>query len=204
MQFPNDIQAALLFDRRVNSLEAMVRSFMRIEEGRSGARFNVPEAKAGTFYRLFGGDELMITLEYLDKPASMEVFQQPLASAITGIVCPDIRERLMRCRSHILVNVSHGALGNVLESTPEIARMMREIDYPMPGASLPQFARRLDVCALIARIACDDAKADVIHWTQSNQLMPPEAFEALASAPAPDRCMSTPSCSAAPRTPTAR
>ena len=41
MEFPNDIQAALLFDRRMDGLEAMVRTFTRIEEARTGARFAV-------------------------------------------------------------------------------------------------------------------------------------------------------------------
>jgi hypothetical protein len=181
MQFPNEIQACLLIDQRVDSLETMVRAFLRIAEANLGARFNVPEANPGVFYRLFGGDELMITIEYLDKPASAEVFQQPLGSAITGIVCPDIRQRLIQSRSHILINVSHGALGNVLESSPEIAAMMRDIDYPMPGASLPQFTRRLAVCATIARIVGDHAPASVVHWTQSNQLFPGEAFDNLAA-----------------------
>lgn len=184
MQFPNEIQSALLFDQRVDDLEAIVRSFMRVEEGRSGARFNVPEAKPGSFYRLFGGDELMITLEYLDQPANPDVFQQVLASAITGILCPDIRERLMRNRSHILINVSHGAMGDVLNS-PDIARFLQQIDYKVQGQSLPQFLRRLDVCALISRIASDQVMPQAVHWTQSNQLFPGDKFEAVAGLPGP-------------------
>lgn len=184
MQYPNEIQAALLFDGPVDQLETIVRSFARIEEARSGARFNVPEARPGAFYRLFGGDELMITVEYLDQPADPAVFQQALGSAVTGIVCPDIRERLMRCRSHILVNVSHGAMGDVLNS-PDIARFLQQIDYKVQGQSLPQFVRRLDVCALLARIAGDHAPAQVVHWCQSNQLFPGDRFEAAAALAAP-------------------
>jgi len=181
MQYPNEIQAALLFDRQVGELDAIVRDFARIEEARSGVRFNVPEAKPGAFYRLFGGDELMITLEYLDQPANPEVFQQALASTVTGIVCPDIRERLMLSRSHILVNVSHGVLGN----SPEIHRMLQQINYPLEGQSPGQFTRRLDVCALIARIVGDHAQAQAVHWCQSNQLFPGEAFDDLAKLAAP-------------------
>lgn len=183
MQFPNDIQAALLFDARVTELEAIVRAFMRVEEAKSGARFDMPEAKPGVFYRLYGGDELMITLEYLDQPANVDVFRQPLASTITGILCPDIRHRLTRCRSHILVNVSHGVLGN----SPELAKLMATIGQPMEGQSLPQFMRRLDVCALLSRIVCDHADASVVHWTQSNQLVPGETFDAFAAMSAPGR-----------------
>ncbi len=43
MQFPNDIQAALLFDTRIGDLEAVVRTFLRVEEARTGARFNIVE-----------------------------------------------------------------------------------------------------------------------------------------------------------------
>lgn len=181
MQFPNEIQAALLFDRRVDCLEAIVRDFVRIEQARSGARFNVPEAKAGIFYRLFGGDEMMITFEYVDKPANVDVFQQTLGSVITGILCPDIRQRLMKNRSHILINVSHGVLGNA----PEGMKLLQQIDYPIEGHSLPQFTRRLDICALLSRIVCDHAPVQAVHWTQSNQLVPGEAFEDFAAVPAP-------------------
>ena len=181
MLFPNEIQAALLFDRPVRELEAIVKAFLRVEEARTGTRFNLPEAKPGFFYRLFGGDELMITLEYVDRPAEVSVFQQPLGSAITGILCPDIRQRLTRNRSLILVNVSHGVLGN----SPEIARLMAQIGRPMEGHSLPRFIRRLDVCALLSRIVCDHAPAQAVHWTQSNQLFSADAFESLARSVVP-------------------
>ena len=181
MQFPNDIQAALLFNDRVSGLEEMVRDFVRVEEARSGTRFNVPEAKPGVFYRLYGGDQMTITFEYVDGPANMEVFQQPLASTVTGLLCPDIRERLTLSRSHILVNVSHGVLGN----SPEIMQMLQQIDYPIEGQSLPQFLRRLDTCALASRIVGDHSPASLVHWTQSNQLIAGEHFDGYAAGPAP-------------------
>lgn len=177
MLFPNQVQAALLFDQRVDKLEATVRDFMRIEEARTGARFNMLEAKPGVFYRLFGGDELMITLEYVDGPANVEVFRASLASAVTGLICPDIRHRLTRNRSHILVNVSHGALGD----SAELRRLLDQIGSPPKGHSLPQFERRLAACALISRIVCDHAPAQAVHWTQSDQIVPGEAFETFAA-----------------------
>lgn len=184
MQFPNEIQAALLFDRPITCLEDAARAFMQFEGARTGARFNMPEANPGVFYRLFGGDDLMITLEYLNGPANMAVFQQPLASAVTGIYCADIRERLAKCRSHILVNVSHGVLGGVAQD-PKIAALLQQAGMPPEGHSLPQFRRRLDVLGQISRIICDRTPAQVIHWTQSNQLMPGETFTSLATAEAP-------------------
>lgn len=181
MLFPNDIQAAILFDRPVGALEEMVRSFTRVEEARTGVRFNVPEAKAGTFYRLYGGDEMMITLEYVDRPPDLQLFQKTLASAVTGIICPDIRQRLTTTRSHILVNVSHGVLG----SSDQVHRLMELIGRPPEGHTLPQFTRRLEICALIGRIVCDHAPAQAVHWVQSNQLVPGEAFEEMAKLSAP-------------------
>lgn len=178
MQFPNDIQAALLFDRPVGTLEAIVRDFVRVEGARSGAQFNVPEVKPGVLYRLFGGDDLMITFEYLGGPANIEVFQPTLSSTITGILCPDIRQRLMRNKSHILINVSHGVLGD----SPTLRELMATIGRPMEGSSLPQFVRRLEVCATIARIVGDHAPMQAVHWTQSDQLVPGESFDAYASA----------------------
>ena len=181
MQFPNDIQAALLFDRRVDDLESIVRTFLRIEEARSGTRFNVPESKPGLFYRLFGADEMTITFEYVDRAADMALFQQPLASRVTGLLCPDVRERLVRNRSMILINVSHGVLGN----SPEAMQALALIGLPMEGQSLPQFKARLELCALAARIACDHAPPSVVHWTQSNQLIPGETFDAYAAPKTP-------------------
>ena len=185
MQYPNEIQAALLFDRRVDCLEAIVKDFVRVEAARTGASFNIPEAKPGAYYRLYGAaDELMITLEYLDHPADPAAFQQTLASVVTGIMCPDIRERLMKSRSHILVNVSQGVMSGVLQDA-KIAAFLSQIDYRVAGASLPEFVRRLDVCALISRIVGDHVPAQAVHWCQSNQLLPGDKFEAAAALAAP-------------------
>ena len=181
MQFPNEIQAALLFDQPFRTLEAVVRSFLRLEQMQGREPFNVSEANPGVFYRLFGQDDLMITLEYLAQPANTDLFQKSLASTITGVLCPDIRQRLMSNRSHVLVTVSHGVLG----SSPDVTQLLGEIGMPMEGCSLPQFRRRLEACATIARLICDEAMPQVVHWTQSNQLIPGEKFEDYATVPAP-------------------
>lgn len=183
MQFPNGIQAALLFPGTMRDLESVVRSVLRIFEAR-GTKFNVPEANPHKFYRLFGGDELMITLEYLEQPANLAVFEQPLASPVTKIVTPDISQRLATHRSHVLIHVSHGVLGG-LDADTKFASLFEQIGMRREGASLPQFLRRLDTCALLARIVSDHATPSAVHWTQSNQLMSGEAFEALAQLPAP-------------------
>ncbi|MEO7689879.1 MAG: hypothetical protein ABIS51_11380 [Sphingomonas sp.] len=179
MQFPNDVQAALLFDRRVTSLDEIARTFLKLDEAQSGPRYNVSEAKPGVFYRFFGRGELMITLEYVDNPAEMSVFQQPLGSAVTGRLCPDIRQRLAASRSHILINVSHGMLGSVARE-PSLAAMFAAIGM-QEGHSLPEFKRRLEVLTLLTRIANECTPAQVVHWTHSNQLYPGELFELAAA-----------------------
>lgn len=181
MSFPHEIQSALLFDTPVRHLDAVVRSFVQIETARTGVGYNLVEAKPGVFYRLFGGGEVMITLEYIDGPAKAEVFRQPVESAITRIYCPDMPERLTRHRSHILINVSYGALS----STPEIDKMLDQIGYVRPGTTLAQFRRRIEVCTLLSRLAQDDSPASVVHWTQSNQLFPGEMFEMIAQGAPP-------------------
>jgi hypothetical protein len=181
MSFPHEIQSALLFDAPVDRLDAVMRGFVQIETARTGVGYNLVEAKPGVFYRLFGGGEVMITLEYIAGPANAEVFSQPMESAITRICCPDMPERLQRHRAHILINVSHGAL----TSTPEIDKMLDQIGYVRPGTTLAQFLRRVEICTLLSRLAQDDGAASVVHWTQSNQLFPGEMFETLAAGPVP-------------------
>ncbi len=181
MLYPNRLQAALLFDRPIRDLEAMMRDFVRIEGMRSGAQFNVPEANPGVFYRLFGGaEELMITFEYLDHPANAEAFRGALSSPFNGIATPDIRERIIRSQTHILLEVSHGVMAGV-EDDPKIAAFLNQIGTPRAGASQSQFERRLAVLALMARIASEHAMPLAVHWTQSDILIGGELFDGLAA-----------------------
>jgi len=181
MLYPNRIQACLLLDRQHAALEAIMRDFMRIEGMRSGAQFNTPEANPGLFYRLFETtEELMVTFEYLDRPADPAVFRPALASSFTGLLTPDIRDRIARSESHILLEVSHGVTGGV-EDKPEIAAMFEAIGRPRSGATQTQFERRLQVLALMARIAIEHAVPLAVHWTQSDMLVAGELFDSLAA-----------------------
>jgi hypothetical protein len=181
MLYPNRIQAALLFDRPLRDLEAIVRDFARIEGMKSGASFNVSEANPDRFYRLFNGDEeLMLTFEYLDGPANPDAFRAALSSSFTGLATPDIRDRIARTQSHILVEASHGVMGGV-EDDPKIAAMFSEIGVPKAGATQAQFQRRLTVLALMTRITAEHAMPLAVHWTQSDQLIGGEQCDALAA-----------------------
>lgn len=181
MLYPNRLQAALLFDRPVADLAAIVRDFQRIEGMRSGAQFNVPEENPGRFTRLYNGaEELMVTFEYCDHPCKVDLFRPALSSPFTGIATPDIRERIARCQSHILIEVSHGVFGGV-EDDPKIAAMFDAIGRPREGATQAQFERRLAVLALMGRIAAEHAMPVAVHWTQSDMLTGGELFDTLAA-----------------------
>jgi len=181
MLYPNRIQSALMFDGRGYDLEAMMRDFLRIEGMRSGASFHLSENNPGKFYRLFdASEELMVTFEKLDRPADMACFRAALASPYTGIVTPDIRERLMRCDSHILLEVSHGVLAGV-DADPKFAALFEAIGQPKEGATQSQFERRLNVLALMTRIATDHAVPLAVHWTQSDVLLSGDMFDRVAA-----------------------
>jgi len=185
MQFPNRIQAALVFDERIDILETVVRDFAKVEEMKTGTTFNLPESNPGKFYRLYGStDELMLTFEYVEGPANPDAFRGPLSSAVTGIVCPDIRQRLERSKSHILVEVSHGVMGGVTDD-PKIASFLKQLEVGQDGASREQFHRRLAILALMSRIVTDHAMPSAVHWIQSDQLIAGETFDAFASAEPP-------------------
>ncbi len=181
MLYPNRIQACLLFDRPVADLEAIMRDFQRIEGMRSGAQFNLPEVNPGRFYRLFeGSEELMVTFEYLDRPADTGLFRPALSSAFTGIATPDIRDRIARHGCHILLEVTHGVFGGV-EEDPKIASFFETIGRAKSGATPAQFERRLAVLALMARIATEHSMPLAVHWTQSDMLLRGEIFDGLAA-----------------------
>jgi hypothetical protein len=181
MLYPNRLQAALLFDRPVRELEAIVRDFARIEGMKSGANFNIPESNPGRFYRLFNGaEELMLTFEYLDGPANSDAFRGALSSAFVGLATPDIRSRIARAQSHILLEVSHGVMAGV-EEDPKIAAMFAQLGMPKAGATQAQFQRRLAVLALMTRVVSDHAMPSAVHWTQSDLLIGGDQCDSFAA-----------------------
>ncbi|MGB3470488.1 MAG: hypothetical protein WBA51_06690 [Erythrobacter sp.] len=180
MQYPNRIQACLLLDTSFSGLDDVANDVARIIQMKTGETFNTPEHKPGTFLRLFGGGEdLMLTFEYVPSPPAADVFAGTLASAITGILSPSMGQRVARARSHILIEVSHGALGGVDED-PRFAAMFSELGVAQAWSTQEAFHKRLETLALMTRVAIDHITPSAIHWTQSNQLLEPEKFEIMA------------------------
>lgn len=181
MQFPNDIQCALMFERAAPDLDAVLNRFIQVEAMTSGVHYNPLEARSGAYHQLFGSNDLMVTLEYLDRPADMAVFRGALSSTVTKLMFPDVGEVLERHRSHILINIRSGAMPDMAELT----KLMSDLGMPQQGASLPEFQKRLAACSLLTRIAQDDIPASAIHWVQSDQIFKPAVFEAMGKESGP-------------------
>lgn len=178
-QFPEMVQAALLFDRpNPVNLDALIENFVTAVT-KVGIRYNRVETKPGVFYRLFGGD-VMITMEYIGSPAKTQVFEAALATPFTRLTNPNARELIARHRSHILVNVHHGAM----PPTPEIAALLAKMNMSgvlQRGRSLDHFRERLSLCATLSRLAQAMGKASLVHWTSSDHLLIGEVFANLAA-----------------------
>src|SRR5262249_43344033 len=96
-QFPSSIQAALLFDRaQPLDMDALVREFLAAE-AETGTHYDlVADTEPGVFYRIFGGNDVMITVEHVGRQAKLPLFEDALSSPFTNMGTPDARARLAR------------------------------------------------------------------------------------------------------------
>jgi hypothetical protein len=181
-QFPKEIQAALLFDRvKPFELDEMVQRFLAAE-AKTGTTYNLDfDTRPGVFYRLFGNNNAMITVEHIAGQAKAALFETSLSSPFTQTVTPDARERIARHRSHVLVNVHHGAIPPI----PEIADLLKQLDMPQEGHSLRDFRTRLFLCGGLSLIAHLLGEASLVHWTTSDQLFTGKTFADFAVETAP-------------------
>lgn len=181
MQYPNDTQCAVMYAGAAPDLDAIVRTFLKIESTRSAAHYNPLEIKQGVFYQFYGTNDLMVSIELIVGPAKMEVFQAALSSAVTRMIFPDVGEALMLHKSHVLINVRSGVLGK----SEALTKLLATIGRQEEGHSLIEFQNRLSCCALLSRIALEEGDARAVHWTQSDQILKPDTFETMAGLDAP-------------------
>jgi hypothetical protein len=181
-QFPASIQAALLFDNaRPLDMDALVREFLAAEAA-AGTNYNlVYDTKPGVFYRLFGSNDLMITVEHVGRQAKLPLFEAALSSPFTNMGTPDARERLARHKSYILVEAHHGSL----PPTPELLGLLDKIGMPARGHSLAEFCLRMSLCCKLSTMAHRMGNATLVHWTPNDHLMRGDAFATLAAVPPP-------------------
>lgn len=179
---PHTIQAALLLcGDRTPDLDAIVREFIAAENA-AGTQYKVfVDTKPGVFYRLYGTNDIMVTIEHLAKPAELSVLEAALSSPFTRAGIPDARERAARHTAHILVETHAG----LFPPTPEIRDLLAKLEMPTAGQSRPALIARMTVCATLATIAHRRTAATLVHWTSSDHLMPGGMFEVLAAQPIP-------------------
>jgi hypothetical protein len=181
-QFPGSIQAALLFDSgQPLDMDVLVREFLAAEAG-TGTRYNlVFDTKPGVFYRLFGSNGVMMTVEHVGRQAKLSLFETALSSPFTNMGTPDARERLARHKSYILVEAHHGPL----PPTPEVLSLLEKSGMPAPGHSLAEFRLRMTLCGKLSTMVHRMGNATLVHWTPNDHLMRGDMFATLAAVPAP-------------------
>ncbi|MCC6926499.1 hypothetical protein [Novosphingobium sp.] len=180
MRYPSDVQVAVLYDREVTQLRQIVTMFLEHEQRDHGVRYNPIEIKEDCFYQYFGTNDLMITFEHVQGQASAAAFAQTLASPVTRLTVPEAEGIIASHRSHVLINVSHSAMGG-----REIQAMLAQMGVDLPGNTYATFVRRLDYAARLGSLALRLPGAALVHWTLSNQLYSPAMFKELAKAGVP-------------------
>ncbi len=192
MQYPNPVQAALLFDARFDELDAIARDYARVVEMQTGVVLQTQDHQPGSFIRLIGGaNDLTVTFEYSDRPLERALLEETLKSPATTIAAPDMLERIDRSLSTIRVEVSQGS-APILDTPPEIASEIQDEQRTQIAAGADGFSRCLEALALMVRVTADRTTPSAIHWAQSNQLFTPEHFEAHARDGFPGRLTISP------------
>ena len=143
-QYPNRIEATLLFDARFDALDAAVRDFARIAEMKSGDLYSIREHHPDTFARLHhSGDDLTLIFERRDGPPHADLCASALRSPITTILSPDVEHRVERARCHVRLEAAHDALNATPDAFlrrcffhyikfPDEATMQRIVDVHFP------------------------------------------------------------------------
>jgi hypothetical protein len=188
-RFPNTVQSCVLFEKRGGffsrsnafQLEQLAKTYFDIQAAKAGHCYNIVEHVKGKVIQFYGGQQLMIRLEFIDGPANHAAFAGTLSSPFTRMAVPDAEQVIKAHATHVLINVRHGVLPDL---PVELAALVESVGIK-EGYSLPQFRERLDVCALLTRLAHDIGKASLIHWTQSNMILKPDAFDAFAASGVP-------------------
>jgi hypothetical protein len=180
---PNALQVALLYDSADPiDLDALRAAFLQGESNASGYRYNVVEASR-THFRCFGGREsdVMVFVEWVDRPAVRANFNTALNSVFNRISVPDAAALIDRHRGLLLINVHHGPI----PPTPEIQAMLTEMGIGQAGQSLPQYQERLRVMGLLAAMATEIGKPTLSHWTHTDVLAKPPAIQHYDAGPNP-------------------
>ena len=182
--YPRTIQSALLFDTlKPMALDALVGDFTASEAAEGIDYKTVFDTKLGIFYRLYGSNDVMITIELLERQANLAVFERTLKSPFTNMTTPDSRDRLTRHRSHVLIGIHHGVIPEAAMPA-EMGKLIKTMNV-LPGNTLREFKERLLLCERLSLLVHQKATASLVHWAQSDTLLTGTTFEKFARSTAP-------------------
>ena len=173
---PNLLQIALLYDSaNAIDIRALQAAFLKSELNVPGYKYNVVEADGRTNFRCFGGQasNVMVFVEWLDRPAVRANFNTALSSVFNQITVPDAATLIGRHRGVLLINVHHGAMSQ----SREVQTLLAQMGVGQTGQSLPQYQERLRVMGLLAAMATEISKPTLSHWTHTDALAKPQAIK---------------------------
>ena len=176
-RFRNYLQAALLYDSRAGVTPSLALSGFRREMLELDIPLKVVRESADSVL-MMGPHELQLTCTYYEHPADQAVFSRALLSSFTRMLVPDAEERVRRHQSHVLIEIQQGVFGSV-EDDKQIAAMFQSIGFSGAGRDLVSFNRRVGVLSDACLALQATHPASLVHWTQSNTLLPGEKLEAM-------------------------
>lgn len=123
----------------------------------------------------FTGRGLYIQVEQSQNPLPAGGFHQTLSSPFTRISFPEAGEAVRSHASHILINIGKGI------PMPAITG----INLPDAALSGGEFSAALALARAATNFFLHRGETIAVHWGQSNILLSPRAYGALAQQPAP-------------------
>ncbi len=184
MKYPNNMQACLLFDQRLDNFDSLAFLVKFSLEEKFACTFSDNDAVKGSFHSYHGKRNLRVTAQKWDKPADRDEFDQALQSDFARDLCPDLHQRVIAHQAHILITVEHNSLGGLFEEL-DLPDFLGDIVSSREGNSLASFTERLEVLALAVGVICERQPPQLIHWYQSDLLVAPDQFMTLAKAGVP-------------------
>jgi hypothetical protein len=151
------LQATVMLDQALQSIDGLVEATLQTAEQLAGGALRLHDDNSTSLVRLLGDEGQMLAIAQitdLPDPASLHV---PLSSTITGMICADMPERIAATQAQLRITVSRGETGQ-----------------GDPGTEAK--IHSLDLLGRITALACQQEGALAVHWKQSEQLLPPQAF----------------------------
>jgi len=180
---PHSVQTALLFDDNMPIDLHAFAARLQSEQAAQGMQFTLVEATPEhTFIRLYGSNDLMITVEQLLEPMERGSFQDVLDSPYVKIVSPTAPSKVDRHKSGVVIEVSHG----LMPDAGEVNQGSDGTGFQGAGQSQAEFLLRLEMLRNLTCAYGELREPSLIHWTQSKHLLDFQTFVTLGREPMPN------------------